>query len=73
MKGHRRKEGRKEVFHGEKQPEERKVPVFKTYKSNLPHNYLVPEGLNTFLCSVKSEMTDPKNRNTAECNLPREE
>ena len=45
----------------------------KHKKNNLPQNYIVPEGLKTFLSSVKSEITDPRNRNTAECNLPREE
>ena len=63
----------KEVFHGEEQQNEREVPIFKTQKNNLPQNYIVPEGLKTFLSSVKSEITDPRNRNTAECNLPREE
>jgi hypothetical protein len=39
----------------------------------MPKNYTVPEGLKVYLNSVKSEITDPKNRNKAECNLPVDE
>ena len=39
----------------------------------MPKNYTVPEGLKVFLNSVKSELTDPKNRNTVESNLPIDE
>ena len=40
---------------------------------NLPKNYTVPEGLKTFLSSIKSEIGDPRNRNTESCNLPIDE
>ena len=36
----------------------------------MPKIYVVPEGLRTFLNSVKSEVCDPRNRNAADCNLP---
>ena len=39
----------------------------------MPQNYSVPEGLKIFLGAVKSEITDPRNRNSKECNLPIEE
>ena len=48
-------------------------PVFKKFNTNLPKNYTVPEGLKTFLSSVKSEIYDYKNRNTEKCNIPQDE
>ena len=48
-------------------------PLFRTEKNNLPKNYTVPQGLKTFLCAVKSEITDPRNRNETKCNIPPEE
>ena len=39
----------------------------------MPKNYQVPKGLQTFLSSVKSEILDPKNRNSTECNISPEE
>ena len=51
----------------------RKEPIFPTHKTNMPKNYAVPEGLKVFLNSVKSELTDPRNRNKEECNLPVDE
>ena len=59
----------KEFWHGRDQ-ETSEQPIFKTQKSNMPKDYLVPEGLKIFLNSVKSEILDPKNRNATECNLP---
>ena len=47
--------------------------IFKKKKSNLPKNYKIPEGLKTFLNSVKSELMDPKNRNKVQCNITPEE
>jgi hypothetical protein len=47
--------------------------IFKKKKSNLPRNYKTPNSLKTFLGAVKSELTDPENRNPAKCNLPQEE
>ena len=48
----------------------KKIPIFKTYKNNMPQNYSVPETLKIFLGAVKSKITDPRNRNSEECNLP---
>ena len=47
--------------------------IFKKKKSNLPKNYKTPNSLKTFLGAVKSELTDPENRNPAKCNLPPDE
>ena len=44
--------------------------IFKKKKTNFPKNYKMPNHLKTFLGSVKSELTDPENRNPAKCNLP---
>jgi hypothetical protein len=62
-----------EFWYGRNQAENRKSPIFKTNKSNLPKKYTVPEGLNIFLKSVKSELLDPRNRNQVQCNLPHDE
>ena len=63
-----------EFWYGkENDEEERKDPIFPTHKTNMPKNYTVPEGLKVFLNSVKSELTDPRNRNKEECNLPVDE
>ena len=62
-----------EFWYGREQDSERKVPIFKTNKSNLPKNYTVPEGLRTFLGAIKSEILDPRNRNKVDCNLPQAE
>ena len=48
-------------------------PIFQKHMTNLPKKYTVPEGLKTFLNSVKSELSDHKNRNTEKCNIPQEE
>lgn len=48
-------------------------PIFQKQKYNLPKNHAVPEGLRIFLNSVRSEILDPQNRNSAECNLPQDE
>ena len=63
----------KEVFHGKENTEAQKEHIFKSKKSNLPRNHPTPQGLKTFLSSVKSEILDPRNRNTEKCNLPEDE
>ena len=63
----------KEFFHGEENEESQRKQIFKSKKSNLPKDHPPPQGLKTFLNSVKSEILDPRNRNKEECNLPREE
>ena len=61
-----------EFFYGrEKITQENQI--FRTHKTNLPKNYIPPEGLKTFLNSVKSEISDPRNRNNFNCNLPENE
>ena len=62
-----------EFWHGRETETEYVPSIFKTRKNNLPKNYKVPNGLKRFLGAVKSEMMDPKNRNTATRNLPDDE
>ena len=45
---------------------------YKSHKHNLQKNYKVPNGVRTFLNSVKSDLMDPRNRNSSECNLSNE-
>jgi hypothetical protein len=47
--------------------------IFKSSKTNLPKNYKSPDGLKTYLGSVKSELMDHRNRNNKPCNLPQDE
>jgi hypothetical protein len=47
--------------------------IFKVSRSNLPKNYKSPEGLKTYLGSIKSELMDHRNRNDVQCNLPQDE
>ena len=64
----------KEFWHGKEDqynPSEEKI--FKVKKSNLPKNYATPIGVKNFLAAVKSEITDPKNRNKVNMNLTAEE
>ena len=63
----------KEFWYGRPQPENRKIPIFKSKKNNLPKNYSSPKNLSYFLAAVKSELLDPKNRNKAKYNLPESE
>ena len=59
-----------EFWHGRDQTEERKEPIFKNKKRNMPKNYI---SLQTFIGAVKSEIMDPLNRNKIPCNIPIEE
>ena len=61
-----------EFFYGMEE-ENIEKPIFKTEKTNILKHYTVPEGLKTFLSSVKSEITDPRNRNPVKCNLPQDD
>ena len=63
----------REFYFGQKNEESCKPPLFKTQKRNLSKNYTTPKELKTYLSSVKSEITDPRNRNNIECNVPVEE
>ena len=62
-----------EFHYGKDKETEKDKPIFRKDMTNLPTNYTVPEGLKTFLSSVKSELSDPKNRNTEKCNIPQDE
>ena len=61
-----------EFFYGRDEDETEK-PIFRTEKTNLPKSYSTPEDLKVFLNSIKSEITDPRNRNTTKPNLPEDE
>ena len=60
----------KEFWYGRDQENDQTPRIFKLKKSNLPKNYKTPNKLKTFLGAIKSELTDPQNRNPAKCNLP---
>ena len=62
-----------EYFHGRESDGDFKRKIFKSSKSNLPKNYKSPEGLKTYLGSIKSEILDHRNRNNVACNLPQDE
>ena len=59
-----------EFWYGRDDQQMKTKPIFKLQKTNLPKNYSIPEGLKTFLSSVRSEIQDYQNRNSANCNLP---
>ena len=63
----------KEFWYERESEEPYEKQMFKTNKSNYPKNYKIPNGVKTFVSSVKSELLDYKNRNKAKCNLPKEE
>ena len=60
-------------FFGANNDEDFSPPIFKTKKTNYPKNHNTPKGLNTFLGAIESEIRDPKNRNKAFCNIPKEQ
>ena len=62
-----------EYFYGRDKDEDQKAKIFKSNKTNLPKNYKIPDGLKTYLGSIKSEIMDHKNRNDVKCNLPKNE
>ena len=62
-----------EYFYGRDSDNDFKAKVFKTQKTNMPKNYKTPEGLKTFLGSIKSEIMDHRNRNNVPSNLPQSE
>ena len=63
----------KDFFFGKDNEEEYNPPILKSKTSNLPTNYKIPEELKVFLSSIKSELSDPRNRNKVNCNLPEKE
>ena len=62
-----------EYFYGRDKDEDQKAKIFKSNKTNLPKNYKIPDGLKTYLGSIKSEIMDHKNRNDVKYNLPKNE
>ena len=60
----------KEFWHGKGDKEPQQENIFKIKKTNFPKNYMVPEGLKTFVNSIRSEIQDPCNRSNEGCNLP---
>ena len=62
-----------EYFYGREKDEDPKARIFKSNKTNLPKNYKTPNGLKTYLGSIKSEIMDHRNRNNIKCNLPKPE
>ena len=60
------------MYGGEKD-EDPKARKFKSNKTNLPKNYKTPDGLKTYLGSIKSKILDHRNRNGVKCNLPKNE
>ena len=62
-----------EFFYGRESENEIRTKIFKSNKNNLPQNYKTPEGLKTYLGSIKSEIMDHRNRNDVKCNLPTNE
>ena len=45
-----------------------KAKIFKSNRNNLPKNYKIPEGVQIYLGSVKSEIMDHRNINDVKCN-----
>ena len=62
-----------EFWYGRDESEYQEPSIFKSVKNNLPRNYKSPRGLEICLGAIKSELTDPKNRNKVPYNLPKEE
>ena len=62
-----------EFWYGREQSDNINRRLFKSKKTNHPKNYNIPKHLKMFLCAMKSELIDPKNRNQVECNLPSDE
>ena len=59
-----------EFWYGRNKDEEYIKPIFKSHKNNLPKNYSSPSGLKTMLSLIQSEITEPRNRNQENPNLP---
>ena len=63
-----------EFFHGSEDDKDYNgPPLFKEQKTNMPKDHNTPQGLKTFINSVRSELLDPKSRNRQRPNLPPEE
>ena len=62
-----------EFWYGRQPEETYEIPMFKTNKTNMPKNYSIPQGLQMYLNGIKSEILDPRNRNTIKSNISMEE
>ena len=62
-----------EYFYGKESDNERKEKIFRVQKNNLPKNYHTPDDLKNYLNSVKSDITDPQQRNKVKSNIPANE
>ena len=63
----------KEFWYEHEESGNRKLPLFKSKKTNYPRNHKTPQELKNYLAAVKSELLDPKNRKKCKPNLPKEE
>jgi hypothetical protein len=59
-----------EFWFGREEATNKEEPIFKRQKTNMPKGHGTPEDLKVYLSSVKSELSDPRNRNKEVCNLP---
>jgi hypothetical protein len=62
-----------EFFHDKPTDENRKEPIVKNQKTNLPKKHKTPEKLKMFLHATSSDLLDGKTRNMVHQNLPPEE
>ena len=53
--------------------EDRKTPIFKKVKNNMPRKHTTPIGLKNYVAAIKSEIMDPNNRIKVNLNLSTEE
>ena len=58
-----------EFWYGRESENTYEIPMFKTHKTNMPKNYSIPQGLQMYLNGIKSELLDPRNRNTVKSNI----
>ena len=59
-----------EFWYGSDSKESYSPPIFPKQKRNLPKNHSTPKEVKSYLSAIKSEITDPRNRNNVKCNLP---
>ena len=52
-----------EFWFGREEVTNKEEPIFFKQKTNMPKGHSTPEELKVFLSSVKSELSDPRNRN----------
>ena len=62
-----------EFFHEKPEDENRKEPIVKNEKTNLPKKHKTPEKLKMFIHAATSDLLDSKTRNKVHNNLPPEE